>query len=184
MEGNKPCLRLRLPREIRDIIIEKVIFEEMLRIQGSKTRADTVPGVDPDSGLAILPCYRGHPRNPKLDVCVLRTCNQLREESEVILYGILPFNLDSGRAHDTELHDFFEKFPKKHRRLIRGVEQKCSNVIIYHCFRGDSQVSDQLETHNDVFLRASVQISNISSCGFRIQIRVMRWSRVITKMRN
>ncbi|MCJ1252433.1 hypothetical protein MMC24_000239 [Lignoscripta atroalba] len=115
---------LDLPREVRDQILGEVFF----------------PGEnDPDDfeqdnfGLAstavrqIFPYDTDSHRHPKFDVAVIRTCRQLQDEAEAILYGTSSWNLMYQDWCDRVKlsYEFFEKFPKRLRRHIRRVERKC-----------------------------------------------------------
>ncbi|MCJ1407680.1 hypothetical protein MMC19_001751 [Ptychographa xylographoides] len=113
---------LKLPREVRDIIIGEVFFP------GEKQPKD----FDQDElGLSTTAVRQIFPynklRKPSFDVSVLRTCRQFQEEGEAILYGSSSWNLMYADWHDRIKlsYEFLEKFPKRLRRLIRRVERKC-----------------------------------------------------------
>ena len=117
---------LSLPQEIRDTILGEVFFP------GEKERK----GFEQDYlGLAttavrqIFPYDTDTRRRPRFDVSVIRTCRQLQEEAEAVLYSTSSWNLmyqDWSQEDRVKWsYEVFERFPKRIRRLICKVERKC-----------------------------------------------------------
>ncbi|MCJ1420879.1 hypothetical protein MMC32_007238 [Xylographa parallela] len=115
---------LQLPREIRDTILGELFFpgEREADKYEQNTRGLAVTAVR-----QIFPYDTDEDRKPHFDVSILRVCRQLQEEGELILYGTASWNL---MYHDCSDHvklsyEFFEKLPRRLRRLLRRVERKC-----------------------------------------------------------
>lgn len=113
---------LRLPREIRDAIIGELFFP------GEREPEELDQnwlGLATTAVRQIFPYARD--RDPKFDTAILRTCQQLQEEGEAILYGTSSWNL-MYQDWDDDIkfsYEHLERFPKRLRRLIRRVERKC-----------------------------------------------------------
>ena len=116
---------LELSREIRDHIVEYVLFTEK---PGYRLPRPVKMLPEPTNSVAIFPFWRRHPRNARLDVSITRTCKQLQAEAERLLYGTLPFIFTNPRTPNaafTPPHEFLERLPGRTRRLIRIIEQPC-----------------------------------------------------------
>ncbi|MCJ1243767.1 hypothetical protein MMC30_000964 [Trapelia coarctata] len=113
---------LHLPREIRDAIIGELFFP------GEK---EPVEFDQNTLGLATTAIRQIFPydqeRKPIFDTAIFRTCQQLQEEGEAVLYGSSSWNLMyQDWDDDVKLsYEFLEKLPKRCRRLIRRIERKC-----------------------------------------------------------
>jgi len=113
---------LRLPRELRDAIIGELLFP------GEREPEELDQnwlGLATTAVRQIFPYARD--RDPKFDTAILRTCQQLQEEGEAILYGTSSWNL-MYQDWDDDIkfsYEHFERLPKRLRRLIRRVERKC-----------------------------------------------------------
>ena len=115
---------MSIPREIRDQILGEVLFPG--ETQPKDLRQN-------DRGTASTAVRQIHPydtdedKKPRFDVAVIRTCSQLQHEAEAILYGSSSWNLmyQDWWDRDKISYDFFEKLPRRLRRLIQRVERKC-----------------------------------------------------------
>ena len=115
---------LKLPQEIRDHIIGEVFFP------GEKEPNDLTQNI---RGLASTAVRQIHPYNtdkdkkPHFEIAILMTCKQLQHDAEAILYGSSSWNLMYQDWWDNEKvsYEFFERFPRRLRRLIQRVERKC-----------------------------------------------------------
>ena len=117
---------LALPREIRDQIISEVIFPG--EKQPESLEQDRL-GLAPT---AVRQIFVYDPaRKPKLDVAVIRVCQQLQDEAEAILYGTSSFNLMYADWSDPVKYsfEFFQKLSRRLRRLVRRVERKCYSEV-------------------------------------------------------
>ena len=122
--SSRSCLLLELPSEIRDQILGEVLFpgekepeafdQDRLGLAHTTVR-QIFPYETPSSGKATF------------DIAVILTCRKLQHEGEAILYGTSSWNLMyQDWADPVKLsYEFFEKLPKRNRRLIRRVERKC-----------------------------------------------------------
>ncbi|MCJ1388607.1 hypothetical protein MMC18_001454 [Xylographa bjoerkii] len=115
---------LRLPTEIRDTILGELFFPG--EKEPDEFEQDTL-GLAATAVRQIFPYDRDAHRKPKFDVSILRVCRQLQGEGEAILYGTASWNLmyQDWSDHIKLSYEFFEKFPKRLRRLVRRVERKC-----------------------------------------------------------
>ncbi|MCJ1475979.1 hypothetical protein MMC13_004643 [Lambiella insularis] len=120
----KPFPLLRLPREIRDAILGEVFFPGE---REPKDYAQNNVGLATTAVRQIFPYRVTQNRTNKFQVAILRTCHQLQEEGEAILYGTSSWNLMYEDWDDTVKlsYEFFENLPKRLRRLIHRVERKC-----------------------------------------------------------
>lgn len=123
---------LDLPREIRYQILGEVLFpgEE----QPTEGFTQDHLGLAPTAVRQIFPYDTDEKRKPKFDVAIIRTCMQLQEEAEAILYGTSSWNLMYQDWSDgVKLsYEFFEKMPRRLRRLIQRVERKCYSRPYYN----------------------------------------------------
>lgn len=114
-----------LPREVRDQILGEVLFP------GEKEPNDVSEqdylGLAPTAVRQIFPYDISKDRKLSLDVAIVRTCKQLQHEAEWILYGTSSWNLMYEDWSDgiKKSYEFFEKFPRRLRRLVQRVERKC-----------------------------------------------------------
>lgn len=130
MAAVKSCPLLDLPREIRDQILGEVLFP------GEKQPKDltqNIRGTASTSVRQIHPYDTDRSKKPRFDINVITTCSQLQHEAEDILYGSSSWNLMYQDWWDNEKvsYEFFEKLPRRLRRLIQRVERKCYSAP-YH----------------------------------------------------
>ena len=122
--SSRSCLFLDLPCEIRDQILGEVLFPGE---KEPKAFDQDWLGLAPTAVRQIFPYESPNSEKATFDVEVLLTCRQLQHEGEAILYGTSSWNLMyKDWADPVKLsYEFFEKLPKRNRRLIRRVERKC-----------------------------------------------------------
>jgi len=126
------CPLLDAPREIRDHIIGEVLFpgeaQPIDLNQNSRGTASTAVR-------QIHPYDTDDDKKPRFDVAIIRTCRQLQHEAEAILYGSSSWNLmyQDWLDHDKVSYDFFEKLPRRLRKLIQRIERKCYSEPYWNC---------------------------------------------------
>ena len=122
--SSRSCLFLELPSEIRDQILGEVLFPGEKEPEAFDQ--DRL-GLAPTTVRQIFPYESPSSEKATFDVAVLLTCRKLQHEGEAILYGTSSWNLMyQDWADPLKLsYEFFEKLPKRNRRLIRRVERKC-----------------------------------------------------------
>ncbi|MCJ1434009.1 hypothetical protein MMC27_003374 [Xylographa pallens] len=119
---------LQLPREIRDTILGVLFFpgeKEAGKYQQNGR------GLAVTAFRQISPYDTDRHRRPHFDLTILRVCHQLQEEGELILYGTASWNLmyPDWCGHVKLSYEFFEKLPRRLRRLLRRVERKCYSEV-------------------------------------------------------
>jgi len=128
----RACSLLDTPREIRDHIIGEVLFpgeaQPIDLIQNTRGTASTAVR-------QIHPYNTDEDKKPRFDVAIIRTCRQLQHEAEAVLYGSSSWNLmyEDWLDHDKVSYDFFEKLPRRLRKLIQRVERKCYSEPYWNC---------------------------------------------------
>ena len=119
------CTFLNLPREIRDVILGELFFPGEREPEEIKQNSY---GLAPTTVREISPYNVDESRKPKFETAIIRTCQQLQDEAEAVLYGTSSFNLmyqDWDDRNGKLSYEFFEKLPRRLRRLVRRVERKC-----------------------------------------------------------
>jgi len=125
------CPLLDTPREIRDHIIAEVLFPgEAQPIDLSQNTLGTAS----TTVRQIHPYDTDNHKKPRFDVAIIRTCRQLQHEAEAVLYGSSSWNLmyQDWLDHDKVSYDFFERLPRRLRKLIQRVERKCYSEPYYN----------------------------------------------------
>ena len=136
MKNLNPFPFTRLPRELRDRIYELLFFggkNDDISPGNTNPRFDSRKLKWASDGLAGTAKNQIHPyrvdskHQPKYDVAILRTCNQIQAEAEVVFYGWSSFNLitDNFGPGDYQSYEFLEKLPRRCRKLIRKIEHRC-----------------------------------------------------------
>lgn len=121
---HQASLLLTLPREVRDHILGELFFPGEKELPSFSQ--DSL-GLAPTAHRQIWPYDTNPQRKPRFCVAVLRTCRQLQDEAEEVLYGTSSFNLMYQDWADPvkQSYEFFERLPKRLRRRVRRVERKC-----------------------------------------------------------
>lgn len=127
---SKSCPLLELPREIRDQIIGEVLFPGEKEPQHL---SQNIRGTASTAVRQIHPYNTDKEKKPRFEIAVITTCSQLQREAEDILYGSSSWNLMYQDWWDNEKvsYEFFEKLPRRLRKLIQRVERKCYSAP-YH----------------------------------------------------
>lgn len=126
------CPLLDAPREIRDHIIGEVLFP------GEAQPIDLIQNTQGTASTAVRqihPYDTDDDQKPRFDVAIIRTCRQLQQEAEAVLYGSSSWNLmyQDWLDHDKVSYDFFEKLPRRLRKLIQRAERKCYSEPYWNC---------------------------------------------------
>ncbi|KAI9737183.1 MAG: hypothetical protein M1834_000776 [Cirrosporium novae-zelandiae] len=125
--SSQPFNFLGLPRELRDQIYGQLFFP-------GEDDPDKISKFSQNSlGLGHTAVRQIHPYDnrpemkPRFNLTIFRTCKQIQTEAEYIFYGTSSFNLMYQDWSDSikVSYEFFEKLPRRYRRLIRRVERKC-----------------------------------------------------------
>ena len=122
--SSRSCLLLGLPSEVRDQILGEVLFPGEKEPEAFDQ--DRL-GLAPTAVRQIFPYEILGSEKATFDIAVILTCRKLQHEGEAILYGTSSWNLMYQDWADPvkQSYEFFEKLPKRNRRLIRRVERKC-----------------------------------------------------------
>ena len=122
--SSNTCHLLSTPLEIRYQIIGEVLFPGETQ---PKDLTQNIRGTASTAVRQIHPYDTDKDKKPRFDVAIIRTCSQLQHEAEAILYGSSSWNLMYQDWWDRNKvsYDFFEKLPRRLRRLVQRVERKC-----------------------------------------------------------
>lgn len=118
---------LQLPREVRDKILFHLFFQDHAEAFAPSMhgKRQTVVTTCPNITLLKLPPFEHEkPPSPPLhfDVSLLRTCRQLQQEGEHMLYSNLKFNTWTGEMYETSRPVFLEKLGPSQLGLIRHLQ--------------------------------------------------------------
>ncbi|MCJ1264245.1 hypothetical protein MMC22_004116 [Lobaria immixta] len=136
LQMKKPFPFTQLPRELRNFVYEQVFFSGKNHDRLSdrvNLKFDSRKLKWASDGLAGTAKNQIHPyrvdskHQPQYDVAILRTCHQIQEEAEAVLYGWSSFNLitDNFGPGEYQSYEFLQSLPRRCRRLIRRVEHRC-----------------------------------------------------------
>ncbi|KAL8822833.1 MAG: hypothetical protein Q9191_006440 [Dirinaria sp. TL-2023a] len=123
-KSSNACPLLSAPLEIRHQIIGEVLFPGETQ---PKDLTQNNRGTASTAVRQIHPYDIDEDKKPCIDVAIIRTCSQLQHEAEAVLYGSSSWNLmyQDWWDRDKVSYDFFERLPRRLRRLIQRVERKC-----------------------------------------------------------